>query len=200
MPEPPVLEAIDAEHVELWRSFLEAQDLETGAERDEAMRMRQALFAAAYVDSFDRGTALRVAGITHHTYGKWRTDPAFRALCDAADAQIRERVAGEVYRRAVIGVEQGIWHQGRLVGTERKYSDRMLELLAKRVDPAWSEHAQASSGERSTSALVARILGDDNLRAAAMALAAAASERGANVVIEAATAGELEPGGSAAGA
>lgn len=198
MTQPATLEALDPADVRLWADFLAALDAEAGEQHDQPKRTRQAMFASAWVATFDRGTALRVAGVTHHTHTKWRTEPAFRALCEAAEAQIRERVAGEVYRRAVVGVEQGVWHQGRLVGTETKYSDRLLELIAKRIDPAWSERVQAASAESSASSLVARILASEELRAKAIELAEAAQARPAAKVIDVEPTRAIGTGGSAA--
>jgi hypothetical protein len=37
----------------------------------------------------------------------------------------------EARRRAVQGWDEPVFHQGRKVGTIRKYSDRMLEILLK---------------------------------------------------------------------
>lgn len=191
----PALAMVDAELCEQMAELLAelCADEPKPTGQTEAKRSRQALYAAAYVDTFDRGTALRIAGVSPHTFNAWRSEAPFRQLCEYADELVAERVAGEVYRRAVVGVEQGIWHQGRRVGTERKYSDRMLELLAKRIDPAWAEQGRESAPKGNTGAMVARILADESLRDAALALAEAAAIVPTTRTLEAATTATAAP-------
>lgn len=64
---------------------------------------------------------------------KWlREDPEFRAEYDQASEGANDRVDDEVWRRGVRGVRKAVFHQGRIVAYERVYSDRLLELRAKR--------------------------------------------------------------------
>lgn len=51
----------------------------------------------------------------------------------------RDLVINEVRRRGINGVVKAKWHDGRIVGHEIVYSDRLLELEAKRVEPGYRE-------------------------------------------------------------
>lgn len=46
-------------------------------------------------------------------------------------ATVLEQVA---YQRAVIGIEEPVWHYGKFMGMRRRYSDRILHLLVQRGD------------------------------------------------------------------
>lgn len=55
----------------------------------------------------------------------------FGALWDEAVDIATDALEREARRRAVQGWPEPVFHQGRKVGTIRKYSDRMLEILLK---------------------------------------------------------------------
>ena len=60
-----------------------------------------------------------------------KEDPEFaEAVKDAIETGV-ERAEAEAFRRAVKGVEKGVWHQGVKVGTERVYSDTLLLAILK---------------------------------------------------------------------
>lgn len=161
-----------------WHSTIKALCEEGGHRFVDTTRTRQCIFLAAYVECFDVTMAADVAGISPLTAStNWLQDAVFKTCFLEAQERVKERVAGEIYRRAVKGIEQGVWHQGKLVGMETRYSDRLLELLAKRVDPSWSDRQQTAKigAGTETSAAVRRILMDPELRAQAMALAEAAA-------------------------
>ena len=70
-------------------------------------------------------------------------DPDFAAEWDEAMDQARGAVEAELHRRAVEGWEEPIYggkFKERVVGTTRKYSDRLLELRAKALLPEYREH------------------------------------------------------------
>lgn len=76
--------------------------------------------------------ACEAAGVERTT--AWRARQADEAFAEAWDHAIEEgidRAEQEAFRRAVQGWDQGVWHQGVLVGTERRYSDAMLSLVLK---------------------------------------------------------------------
>lgn len=83
-----------------------------------------------------------VAGLhpmTMRTHRK--SDPNFAAAFDLAKRLYRESVAAEVRRRGKVGVLEPVVQQGRIVTYVRKYSDRLLELEAKKVDPGYRDKA-----------------------------------------------------------
>jgi hypothetical protein len=73
--------------------------------------------------------------------------PKFQALCDEALERFTGSIEAEVHRRAVHGTAEPVYHQGEQVGVIYKKSDRLLELMLKRRDPAYRE---AASGGRTT--------------------------------------------------
>ena len=160
--QPPALDAVEAQDVEHWADLLTHVAVELDADPDlTEQRTRQCIWLAAYEASMSTVVACRVTGISPASLPSWR-DPVFTALRALADERIKDAVAGEVYRRAVTGVEQGVWHHGKLVGSERKYSDRMLELLAKRVDPdAWSDRQRTQQAvDDSAARMLRKVLAD----------------------------------------
>lgn len=74
----------------------------------------------------------RSARVTRSVAYEWREeDPAFAKLWDEALDIATDALEAEARRRAVQGWPEPVFHQGRKVGTIRKYSDRMLEILLK---------------------------------------------------------------------
>lgn len=57
--------------------------------------------------------------------------PDFAAAVDDALEQWADTLEAEAYRRAVKGIDKGIYHQGKLVNTELQYSDTLLSQMLK---------------------------------------------------------------------
>lgn len=72
-----------------------------------------------------------------------RTDPEFAALMEQALEMYRDKISVEVERRGVDGYDEPVWYQGNQVGTVRRFSDRLLEMHAKRFVPEYREHYTA---------------------------------------------------------
>ncbi len=58
--------------------------------------------------------------------------PEFEEMFQLALSDYRESIEQEIHRRAIEGWDEPVYQKGELVGTVRRYSDRMLELKAKR--------------------------------------------------------------------
>ena len=71
------------------------------------------------------GTTVRAVRklIEQHEEFAYAVDAALEASADKVEAEVR--------RRAIDGVEKGIYYQGDLVATELQYSDSLLLALAK---------------------------------------------------------------------
>jgi hypothetical protein len=69
-----------------------------------------------------------------------RKEPEFGAREDEAMRIYRASVAAEIHRRGIEGVQEPIFWNGTIVGWITKYSDRMLELHAKRHIPEYRDH------------------------------------------------------------
>lgn len=165
---------IDVNELIRWTDAIAAEAADQGKpETETKVRRRQAAWLVAFIDTYNRGAACRASDVSLTVVAGWLcSDPVFRAMVQMAKDEVKDNVAGEVYRRAVKGLVRDVWHQGRRVGTQREYSDRLLELLAKRVDPeGWSGQPQTALGDASQSRLASAILSDPEALRAAQALA-----------------------------
>lgn len=82
-----------------------------------------------------QGAAVR-ARIHRSVAYRWReTDQAFREAWERAYAAGTEFFEEEAKRRAILGTEEPVWYQGKQVGTVRKPSDRLMELMLKARAP-----------------------------------------------------------------
>ena len=76
------------------------------------------------------------AGVTRQNAYQTRSrNKKFRRQWDEAIEQAVDLLAGEARRRAT-GMTRDVWYAGRVVGTERVYSDALLIFLLKAHRPA----------------------------------------------------------------
>lgn len=64
----------------------------------------------------------------------WRAREADADFAQAWDEAMEagvDKAEQEAFRRATVGFDKGVWHQGALVGSERVYSDALLALILK---------------------------------------------------------------------
>lgn len=98
---------------------------------------RQRNFLAALGETGCIRDACRRVGMSKTSaYRLRRRSDEFAEEWDAAldrAATVLEQVA---YERAVIGLEEPVYHYGKLVGMRRRYSDSLLRLLIQRGDLA----------------------------------------------------------------
>ena len=90
-------------------------------------------------------------------------DPAFAAAWDDAVEVARADVEHEIYRRSTEGYEEPVFggrYRETVVGTVRRYSDRLLELRARALLPAYRDGVPFSINNRGTYELDAGLLGD----------------------------------------
>lgn len=69
-------------------------------------------------------------------------DEEFRADYNHARGRDFEEIRAEIRRRAIDGVDEPVYHRGAIVGHVTKYSDRMLELMAKAQVPEYGDKTQ----------------------------------------------------------
>lgn len=75
----------------------------------------------------DRSTALQRAGLTHEALSaKLRNDEAFATDYNRAFEDGLDSMEDEVIRRAMLGVDETVFHQGIPCGIKTKYSDTLL--------------------------------------------------------------------------
>jgi transposase-like protein len=68
-----------------------------------------------------------------------KQEPEFDDRVSQALDVYRDSLEAEIRRRGVEGYEEPIYQGGVLVGHKQRYSDRLLEMLAKRHIPAFRE-------------------------------------------------------------
>jgi hypothetical protein len=95
--------------------------------------------------------AARASGISPLTVkAAEKNDPNFAEMVGLAQMEYRDKVAAEVYRRAIEGwdvpIIGGQW-KDQVVAHERRYSDRLLEMEAKRVDSGYREKQALNIGQ-----------------------------------------------------
>ena len=103
----------------------------------------QARFCEEYAKHGRKKQAADVAGVSIHTVNRYLSaDLVFKDMFSEAMATYRDHIAEEVYRRAVIGVDKmvlGGQFKDEILGYEKVYSDRLLEMEAKRVEPGYRD-------------------------------------------------------------
>lgn len=76
--------------------------------------------------------AAEAAGVSRVTAWRRRQDDMeFAEAWDDALEEGIDRAEREAFRRAVEGWDRRVWHQGTEVGTERVYSDQLLQLVLR---------------------------------------------------------------------
>lgn len=109
-------------------------------------------------------TAATTAGVSRRTVDRLREASAEfdYAVEDALEAAADE-LEMEARRRAVEGVDKGVWYQGENVGTETVYSDALLTTLlkAKRADE-FAERKQITGAGGAPLTVVVRSFGDSS--------------------------------------
>lgn len=109
-------------------------------------------------------TAATTAGVSRRTVDRLRENSAEfdYAVEDALEAAADE-LELEARRRAVEGVDKGVWYQGENVGTETVYSDQLLTTLlkAKRADE-FAERKQITGAGGAPLTVVVRSFGDSS--------------------------------------
>ena len=89
-------------------------------------------------------------------------DPEFAAAWDNALTTARADIEHEIFRRAQEGYEEPVFggkYKERVVGTIRRYSDRLLELRARAMLPEYREAAGLSVTKRISHTVEVPLLG-----------------------------------------
>lgn len=92
-------------------------------------RANQGAFLAAYAQTAHIEDAASAAGIARSTHYLWmKEDPEYPALFAEADELATQVLIDAAVRRGVHGWEEPVFHEGKVCGHVRKYSDKLLEL------------------------------------------------------------------------
>ena len=80
--------------------------------------------------------AADIADIARSAHYQWlEADPVYAAAYKDAMEQAAQRLEAEAKRRAVEGVEEPVFYQGKQCGVIRRYSDVLLMFLLKGAMP-----------------------------------------------------------------
>lgn len=98
------------------------------------------------------GEAAKQASLhSHHGclqsfYRERERDPLFAQAWQDAIEQARFTIEKELHRRAVEGVDEPVYWQGKEVGQVRKYSDQLLLAMMRKLDPEYRPAARVEHG------------------------------------------------------
>lgn len=80
------------------------------------------------------------AGLRYMSLRKYLVShPEFRERLEDAKARYREKIERTIEGRGIDGWNEPVFHQGSICGYVHKFSDRMLELHAKRHIPEYRD-------------------------------------------------------------
>ncbi len=94
--------------------------------------VKQLAFLAAYSETGNITQAAEIAKVCRTSHNDWlEKDETYGARFDEAHEAACDHLESEARRRAVEGIEDPVFQGGIQVGTVRRYSDKLLELLLK---------------------------------------------------------------------
>lgn len=100
--------------------------------RKSFTRARRELFLETLRATGNVSEAAKAAGISRSRVYQVRGESqSFAGAWDDAVSAVEDRIESEAVRRAVEGVEEPYYYQGKECGTVRKYSDALLMFLLK---------------------------------------------------------------------
>lgn len=98
----------------------------------DPLTISQRAFLAAYAECGNISAAARAAQVNPDQHYKvWRNNPAYWEAFEAAHEIACDQLEYEARRRAVEGVQEPVYHRGKVVGYVNKYSDALLMFLLK---------------------------------------------------------------------
>ncbi len=117
---------------------------------DKNKQARQQRFLKEYKLCATITHSAEIALISRRTHYKWiEKDSAYAAAFEEAKIAATDALVAEARRRAVQGVEEPIFYNGKLVQTIRKYSDTLLIFLLKGALPeVYRERYEISGGKK----------------------------------------------------
>lgn len=98
------------------------------------------LFLESLADAGIVSVACKAACVDKSTARDHRNkDAAFATAWDEAIESATDEMVAEARRRAVKGVNEPVYYQGKRVGAVRRYSDVLLMFLIKKERPAYRD-------------------------------------------------------------
>jgi hypothetical protein len=107
------------------------------------MTPKASLFLATYLEMWSIAEAAKRSGVSRAAhYKRLERDPRYREAFEDLQETIRDTIRDEIRRRAIDGWDEPVIYRGKKCDTIRKYSDRLLILLAKAHCPEFRDHVQ----------------------------------------------------------
>ncbi len=100
-------------------------------QKKEGLSFTQQAFLSAFGQCGTVSYAAIAAKCDRTRHYAWLQDEAYSQAFEVAQAAAAEYLENEARRRAVEGIEVAVFHQGKQVGTQHKYSDVLLIFLLK---------------------------------------------------------------------
>ncbi|MGQ0585174.1 MAG: hypothetical protein ACT4O6_24820 [Reyranella sp.] len=128
----------------------------------------QGRFLREFARTGSVSAACRASGLARRTVYNWRdADADFRNRWDAARERGAGRLSDEAMRRAMVGDEVPVWHDGRIVDHESVPDTRVLwKLLQALQAETYGPHAAELKAKRERDAELSRRLDEADKRVA----------------------------------
>ena len=104
-------------------------------QKKQELSINQRGFLAAFSKTGTVSYAAEAAQVDRGRHYAWLKKPTYSEAFEAAQVVAAETLEKEARRRAVEGIEVAVYHQGKKVGTQHKYSDVLLIFLLKGAMP-----------------------------------------------------------------
>ncbi len=97
---------------------------------------KKAAVLAAYPHTGTVKQACETANVARGSHYEWlKTDPEYAAAFEDAREQFTESLEAEAVRRAREGYEEPVFHNGKIIGHRRRFSDLLMIFLLKANNP-----------------------------------------------------------------
>jgi hypothetical protein len=104
------------------------------------MTPKASLFLATYLEMWSIAEAAKRSGVSRAAhYKRLERDPRYREAFEDLQETIRDTIRDEIRRRAIDGWDEPVIYREKKCDTIRKYSDRLLILLAKAHCPEFRD-------------------------------------------------------------
>ena len=126
-------------------SDVENAGVEPSDPKTHEPQQRKKMHQAAFLSYFERtahiGQSAEAAHVTRWAHYEWmKTDPEYVKQFQSASSIATLVLEDEVIRRAVHGVEEPVYYEGKVVGGIRKFSDVLLMFKLKQLKPEYREN------------------------------------------------------------
>jgi len=110
------------------------KEKKTGA--GKGLTPNQRAFLKAFAESGLVGLAAKAADIDRGLHARWlKSSAAYRVAFETAHERAIETMEEEARRRAVEGVQEAVYYEGKVCGHRLRYSDNLLMFLLKAARP-----------------------------------------------------------------